>query len=156
MAKTKVLKAPYHPVSGSLLHYPGDGRAFSHYVSDAGERLERSDIWQTTSENENGRIEKVIRHDWKLVYTEPEWRDNVPFYAALQIDSMSSGRSAKYVILTHITSVGIDFRTYPMFVADLIDLSVRRGIDKGGFMHGTWMVAKRGANYGLRAAKEDE
>jgi len=155
MAKTKVLTAPWDPVSGSLLHYEGDGRRFSHYVSDAGERLERSDIWQTTSENENGLIEKVVRHDWKLVCTEPEWRDNVPFHASLRIKHMMSGRSAKYLILGPVNSP-LDTRTYPMFVADLVDLAFRRGIDKGGIMSGRWMVSRRGQNYGLRAAKEDE
>lgn len=157
MAKTKVDKAPYS-TNGSLLHYPADGRTFSHYESDAGERLERSDIWETiqeTSPHPWGRLERQKRDDWKLVMTEPDWRPNLPFHAAFQIDSMRSGRSAKYVILTPVNAPD-DPRTFPMFVSDLIDVAQRQGILVGGVMSGRWMVAKRGMNYGLRLAKDEE
>lgn len=161
MAKTKVDKAPYS-ADGSLLHYLNDGVRFSHYESDAGERLVESDIWEDIPgrQDEYGRWTHAIRRwkrdDWKRVMTEVDWRDNLPFQASLQIDHMMRGRSAKYVILKPVDTYGFDTRSFPMFVADLIDVAVAGLFQPGGIVSARWMVAKRGANYGLRLAKEDE
>lgn len=155
---TKVLTAPYSP-DGSLLHFAGDYRPFSHYESTAGERLERSDIWEPIDPPIIGeyfqQVDRQIRHDWKVVYHKPEWRPNEPFHATLQIKHMMRGRSAKYLMLGPVNAP-LDIRTFPMFVADLIDIARLGRIQVGGVIEGPWMVAKRGENYGLRLAKEEE
>jgi hypothetical protein len=161
VAKTKVLTAPWHPVTGSLLHYPTDCREFTHYEDpETGEMLTEEQIWEPMPPRPEGYdgwwnpTRKLIR-DYKRVFTEADWRPNEPFHASLQIKHMMSGRSAKYLILGPVNSP-LDVRTYPMFVSDLIDVAQRFGVRKGGIMSGRWMVSGRGANYGLRAAKEDE
>lgn len=77
-----------------------------------------------------------------------EWRPNTPFDADLTIESMRSGRSAKYLILTDS-----DGREFPMFVTDLIDaLRTAEGVRDGRFGSRRWMVAKRGTNFGVKVA----
>lgn len=160
MAKTKVLTAPYHP-DGSLLHYPRDFHQFSHYeVIGTGERLEREQIWERLNPpivDQHGytQIERQIRTDWKVVYRQPEWRMNQPWRASLQLDTVTSGRSAKYVIWRPV-NLPLDRRTFPMFVTDLLDVVKNGEIQPGGIVSARWMVAKRGQNYGLRLAKEEE
>lgn len=158
-SKTKVLKAPYGR-DGSLLHHPSDGWGFSHYEDPkTGERLERSQIWEpVTVPPEMGSgfpsVDRKIR-DFKVVSHQPEWRDNLPFHAMLQIDHIRTGRSAKYIILKPYNSP-LDQRTWPMFVSDLIDAACLGRILMEGVIQGPFMVAKRGENYGLRLAKEGE
>lgn len=80
----------------------------------------------------------------------PQWRPNTPFEATLVIDSMRSGRSAKYVIL-----VDKDNHRYPMFITDLLDvLNSGDGITSGATGHKVWIVRKRGQNYGIALAPE--
>jgi hypothetical protein len=159
--KTTVLKAPYAP-DGSLLHFPGGYRPFSHYEdTKTGERLEHDQIWGIVLLPEKEPrmyftgMKRQIHHSWKSVHLEPEWRDNVPFSATLQLDHVRSGRSAKYVILTAVNDL-LDTRIFPMFVTDLLDTAIAQGITVGGIMDGRWMVAKRGQNYGLRLAHDHE
>lgn len=154
--------APWGP-DGSLLHYPTDGRRFSHYEdTKTGERLEREQIWEEYQEiftdhfgaQQTRLARRAMRGHYQLVYTEPDWRPNDPFHATLQLDSLRSGRSAKYVVWTAANSPS-DTRTYPMFVTDLLDV-VAAGVAPGGIVSGRWMVRKRGANYGLRLMKDGE
>jgi hypothetical protein len=159
--KTTVRKAPYTP-DGSLLHFPGGYHPFSHYEDVVtGERLEREQIWEKLDPPIVGsmfaQIERTIRPSgsWRLVCLGPEWRDNIPFSATFQLDHVQSGWSAKYVILTAVNDL-LDTRIFPMFVTDLLDTAIKQGIAVGGIMHGRWMVAKRGQNYGLRVARDDE
>lgn len=77
-----------------------------------------------------------------------EWRDNVPFEATLTIDSMRSGYSAKYTIWKDEHG-----HTYPMFVADIVDL-VRDSVIQNGTVKGKWIVRKRGQNYGVKFYEE--
>lgn len=160
MARTKVTQAPYDK-DGNLLHYPGDGMGFSHFESDAGERLEASDIWEEVpaSMDDYGRWVRPIRiekrTDYRRIDHEVDWRPNEPFYLELKIAHMLRGRSAKYLVLKPFRPFEPE-RTYPMFVADLIDVAQRQGIASGGVMSGWWMVSQRGQNYGLRLAKEEE
>lgn len=161
--KTTITAAPYGQ-DGSLLHYEGDGRKFLHRADPVtGEVLSDEQIfetvptWPPTFDHYTGQrntTRKQIR-DWVPVYTEIDWRPNDPFHATFAIDSMRSGRSAKYLILTSVESPG-DNRTFPMFISDLIDVLVRSGAERRAILSGRWMVSKRGANYGLRLAKEDE
>lgn len=79
-----------------------------------------------------------------------------PFYAELVIDGMRTGRSSKKVILKDITYG----KEHPMFIADLV-----RGIAEGHFrvepradggrLIGWWTGSKRGANYGIKAVRQD-
>jgi hypothetical protein len=87
----------------------------------------------------NGNLEHYPTH-------RTVWRPNEPFKATLQIETSISGRSAKYLIW-----VDADGRRWPMFVTDCIDLMRRADVLKG-VAEGTWVVRKRGANYGLRLA----
>lgn len=157
MAKTKVLTAPYDK-DGSLLHHPADGEGFSHYEDEQGNRLTYEDIYETipASIDEHGRYStRQRRDDWHRVYNQVGWRPNEPFHATLEIKHMLRGRSAKYPILGPANAPD-DKRTFPMFVADLVDAACTGTIQAGGIISGRWMVSKRGANYGLRLAKEEE
>ena len=81
-----------------------------------------------------------------------EWRANDPFAGTLTLSGMESGMSAKYVIWK-----ADDGRSFPMFVKDLVDFICRhKGTVDNGIVHARWMVSKRGANYGIRLAKEGE
>jgi hypothetical protein len=82
-----------------------------------------------------------------------DWRENEVFSATLRIDNVESGRSAKFVWWK--SAGGVDTRRYPMFVVDLVHL-----VDHSEIWHGIvsarWRVQKRGENYGIRLALEDE
>ena len=80
-----------------------------------------------------------------------EWRANVPFEAYMTIVAIESGRSAKYLML--VDEAG---RRYPMFIADLVDALKGAGAAQGQFIARWWMVAKRGQNYGVRVARDDD
>jgi len=75
------------------------------------------------------------------------WSDNKPFIRSLQIVRSVRGRSSAYLLWG-----GADGETYPMFISDLIRLLQGQGIRKGGKVTTTWVVVKRGMNYGLAAA----
>lgn len=81
----------------------------------------------------------------------PIWVPNDPFAATLRLDSMASGRSAKYVIWKAASEM--DCRCWPMFIADLLELVQFAAIDRG-VISATWQVRKRGQNYGLALAPE--
>lgn len=79
------------------------------------------------------------------------WLPNEPFTETLKLGNIHTGRSAKYVMWS-----AEDGRTFPMFVADLVGM-VRDSVGlTQGSLSARWMVAKRGQNYGIRLAKEDE
>lgn len=81
-----------------------------------------------------------------------------PFHAVMEIDGMRTGRSSKVVVLRDINTD----KSYPMFVADLV-----RGIQSGllgvefddgsgtGKINAWWTGSKRGANYGIKAVRND-
>ena len=73
-----------------------------------------------------------------------EWRENKPFKTKLTLDSMRSGRSAKYVIW-----VDDEGHSYPMFITDLLTLLQERSVVNGVTYDNEWIVRKRGKNYGL-------
>lgn len=72
-----------------------------------------------------------------------DWRPNDPMELHLAIDTVRSGRSAKYLVWA-----GDDGRSYPMFVSDLIDMMRKATVDHGT-VHGRFRVRKRGQNFGL-------
>jgi len=76
-------------------------------------------------------------------YSADEWRPNDPMELQLAIDSVRSGRSAKYLMW-----VDTDGHSYPMFVSDLIEM-LREVVVDHGTIHAMFRVRKRGQNYGL-------
>lgn len=99
----------------------------------------------------HGSLEHYAYPSLNASHNAGNWRDNDPFEATIRLDSMRSGRSAKYVIWTNVDTGA----TYPMFVVDLIELTTRAGIVNGvATVKGPWMVRKRGQNYGLILAPE--
>ncbi|MBB3094429.1 hypothetical protein FHR83_002081 [Actinoplanes campanulatus] len=75
-------------------------------------------------------------------------RPNVAFAATLTLDSMRSGRSAKYLVWRDAEG-----HHYPMFISDLTTMlplvTVRRGV-----VSGTWIVRKKGQNFGIALASD--
>jgi hypothetical protein len=86
--------------------------------------------------------------------THDVWYPNEPFHAALRVFGMKSGYSAKYVMLQ--TPNSDDLRTFPMFVTDLIDAVASLPLIENGIMQGRWIVRKRGQNYGVALAPEED
>ena len=110
----------------------------------------------------------TVSHSWNAKHPEvpvdengnwmhyPEgWRANIQwlpvreFAAVLTIESMYTGRSAKYLKVKN-KATGI---TYPMFVSDLVKFIQDGGTVYNGELHGKWTASKRGANYGIKAVK---
>ncbi|WP_106318775.1 hypothetical protein [Actinoplanes italicus] len=83
---------------------------------------------------------------YRLAYS---MRPNVAFDATLTLDSMRTGQSAKYLIWRDA-----DGHHYPMFISDLTVMlplvTVRRGV-----VSGTWIVRKKGQNFGVALASDD-
>lgn len=86
-------------------------------------------------------------------YSHDIWHPNDPFHATLQVVSMRSGYSAKYLILQSPNNDS-DRRTYPMFVADLVDVVAATPLIRNGIIQARWIVRKRGQNYGIAIAPE--
>lgn len=89
-----------------------------------------------------------LQHYARQSFDTTVWRDNIPFEATLTIDSMRSGYSAKYTIWKDEHG-----KSYPMFVADIVDL-VKEAEITGGKVTAKWIVRKRGQNYGVRFYEE--
>jgi hypothetical protein len=147
MAKTKVLKAPYR--NGSLLHYEADNQRF-HWEDASHTVLADAEVMAIPyAERIGAGIRRVVEP--------PEWRDNVPFQMTLEINSMRSGRSAKYIILTPFEPLdGKEDICFPMFVSDVVEVAMLGRWLPGGVVAGWFMVAKRGQNYGVRLATLEE
>lgn len=79
-------------------------------------------------------------------WMKPVMRPNEPFKACLEVEGTVSGRSAKYLIWR-----ATDGRRFPMFVADCVDLMRRTDVTMG-VVEATWIVRKRGQNYGVALA----
>lgn len=81
----------------------------------------------------------------------PDWRPNVPVARVLRLDGTARGRSAAYFLWKDEQG-----RQFPMFITDMADV-VRAGVaTAGGLVNARWMVAKRGTNFGIRLATDDE
>lgn len=86
---------------------------------------------------------KLGREEGELIWVEPGWRTNEPFYANLYLADMERGRSAAFFIWQDN-----DGRDYPMFMSDMFDLLRTKTVDEG-YVEGIWLVKKRGQNYGI-------
>lgn len=86
---------------------------------------------------------------WELqeyVYRDADWRPNDLFEATLVLVGMERGRSAaRFIWEDPDTST-----RYPMFMSGMVDLVKGHKIIKG-VVTATWIVVKRGQNYGLEA-----
>lgn len=73
-----------------------------------------------------------------------DWRDNYIFEDTLKYKTYYRGRSS-------VTAVFEDSNgnTYGMFISDLDDLIIRRGLF-GKKTFGKWTFVKKGQNYGIR------
>ena len=85
------------------------------------------------------------------VVIKPDWRPNVPFRATFMLKGSARGRSAAYYLWEDAAG-----REWPMFITDMTDRVRHESALHAGVATATWMVAKRGENYGLRLATEDE
>lgn len=74
-----------------------------------------------------------------------EWRDNQPFQANLHLNTYQRGRSAAYFVWEETGTA----KSFPMFLTDMLDMLQRATITRG-IITGWWIVAKRGANYGIK------
>lgn len=87
---------------------------------------------------------------WELMeyaaYKEIEWRPNDPFETTLVLVGQERGRSAARFIWEDPTTQ----TRYPMFMSGMLDLVKNHTIIKG-IVTATWIVVKRGQNYGLEA-----
>lgn len=79
-------------------------------------------------------------------YGDIEWRPNEPFEATLLLVNYERGRSAARFIWEDSTTS----TRYPMFMSGMVDLVKGHRIEKGAAT-ATWIVVKRGQNYGLEA-----
>lgn len=75
-----------------------------------------------------------------------EMRKIEPFNATMVVADFRRGRSAAQFIWKDEAG-----NTYPMFMRDMVDLLKNRTIESGKITD-TWIVQKRGANYGIRIA----
>lgn len=78
----------------------------------------------------------------------PTWEPNKSFGATLTLQTSQRGRSAAYFMWLDNTTG----KTYPMFMADMLDLILQKTIVKGVVV-GLWQVRKRGQNYGIALAQ---
>lgn len=83
---------------------------------------------------------------------QPDWREVVPFEATLTLTpEVTSGRSAKY-----LHWVDDEGHRFPMFVTDLVGVVLSNARIERGRMSGSWVVCKRGANYGIKYYEEEK
>ncbi|MGA5598462.1 hypothetical protein ACPCSE_29930 [Streptomyces cellulosae] len=85
-------------------------------------------------------------------FDEPaEWRDNKPFPAMLVLDGITRGMSAAR--FRWRTDKG---RTFEMFMTDAADLMRLAPNLYQGTVDTWWMIVKRGKNFGIRIADNDD
>lgn len=97
--------------------------------------------------NQDIGVDRTGESEYSGVY----WRPNTPFTETLTLKGIESGRSAKYTIWR-----AEDGRTFPMFIAELVEMACSPAGIARGISTNRWMVAKRGQNYGIRLAREEE
>lgn len=83
-------------------------------------------------------------------YCLAQWQTVTPFFDALEVAGMQTGRSSKIVILKD----PISGKTYPMFVADLVKGIIEKSLTiRDGKIAAIWTASKRGKNYGIKTVK---
>jgi len=86
-----------------------------------------------------------------FAYREPspdvEWRQNEIFSGTLRLDGVDRKSPGTHRCIW----VSPDGRTYPMFVSDLVEMAIKRGVPERGIVHARWTVRRQGQNFGLVA-----
>lgn len=128
--KNSVTRAPYDQ-QGNLQHYPMNG-------------------WEYTGETETRTYglawgdRSGQTYEYQIIRDVPvDWRPNEPFQATLTLQELARGRSAAYFWWTDQ-----DGHRYPMFMSDMVEV-VKLATTVGGVVTDTWIVRKRGQNYGI-------
>lgn len=80
-----------------------------------------------------------------------EWRDNKPFPAMLVLEGITRGMSAARFVWHSDKG-----RKFEMFMTDAADLMKGRAPLYAGTVDTWWMIVKRGKNYGVRLADNDD
>jgi hypothetical protein len=92
----------------------------------------------------NGRPGEQTTDGWGTNANAIEWRENVPFRATLRIARLERGRSAaRFWFVDEANKV-----YYPFFGQTLVDM-LSNSTMVNGVVEGTWIVVKKGANYGI-------
>lgn len=79
-----------------------------------------------------------------------EWKPNEPFTATLSIVSLERGRSAARFWFEH-SETGV---LYPVFGQGLVEILAKSNV-YAGEVSGTWIVVKKGQNYGIELYEEE-
>ena len=125
---TTIATAPYDS-DGNLVHHPDGEKDYTNAVRDP----ERSWLWKTPP-----------------VSRASDWRPNTPFPAKLTFAGQRA-TSNRYTVWTD--QLG---REYPMSFQHLTALIAAGQTITDATIDGTWMVAKLGPTYGVRAATPAE
>ena len=89
-------------------------------------------------------LQHYVERNWRRPGSNTEWRPNEPFAAKLLFQGPQRGRSAAY-FNWHDPETNT---RYPMLMSGMSDLLTRSVVDYG-VTFGTWIVVKRGQNYGI-------
>lgn len=81
----------------------------------------------------------------------PEWRENKPFPTMLVLQGITRGMSA-----ARFRWLDDKGRPFEMFMTDAVDLMRANTSLYGGTVDTWWMIVKRGKNYGIRLADNDD
>ncbi|WP_428957822.1 hypothetical protein [Streptomyces sp. cg35] len=97
--------------------------------------------------NESGGLLDYARYDSDV----HEWRDNKPFPALLTLKGAERGMSAARFVW-HSDKGHI----YKMFMTDMVSLIQNDGPIYAGTVDTWWIAQKRGSNYGIRCATQED
>lgn len=100
--------------------------------------------------DKDGKIVGLSPDGDKYTWAHPlKWRKWHMFKATLLIDKIVRyGHVARFQATDPEKG-----RVYPLFMADVLDIMKRVGIEPGGLVTGTWGFCKRGARYGVYLMK---
>lgn len=111
------------------------------------------EVWNKTEKTAPWRDGTLLGYPEPYPQEPPmEWRSVEPFEAILYFENFQRGRSATEAIF--VSAAG---KRFPMFLRDLADVLLEAppgGWYDGGVIRGSWTIAKRGQNYGIKRHKE--
>lgn len=108
--------------------------------------MSRTRLAKAPYDQHGSLINYVTRHPGQV----HEWRENKPFPESLLLTGTTRGMSA-----ARFTWSAAGVRTFEMFMTDAADLMANGTIFKGS-VDTWWIVQKRGTNYGIRLATQDD
>lgn len=96
-------------------------------------------------------LQHYAENDWRRRDNRTEWRPNNPFEAALTLEGQQRGRSAAYFLWRDE-----DTNTrYPMFISSMVDCLQNFAVIEGSTDIASWIVVKRGQNYGIELYRDE-